>query len=1541
MGNQSNTCFSNTPNFTTLNIGSYVTNIPDYAFYGCWDNLRGTLNINATNIGKYAFYHCRYVTGLTLGSLVRTIGEYAFQGCSGLTGTLNLNYATAVGKYAFYNCNGLTGLTLGSSLTTIGDCAFLQGGTYYYFTSVTNNRTIPQVINTNIFNSDTYNRATLYVTSTAYCTATGWKDFRYKNGLDCSIAVTGVTLNKTAITLGVGGKEQLIETVQPSNADNQNVSWSSSNSSVATVYNGLVTAVAVGTATITVTTQDGNKTAQCVVTVTPPVAVTGVTLNKTTTTLQVGNTEQLTETVQPSNATNKTVSWSSSNPSVATVSYGYITAVETGTATITVTTQDGNKTAQCVVTVTPAPVAVTGITLNKSTTTLAIGTTEQLIPVVTPSNATNQTVSWSSSNTSVATVSNGLVTALSTGVTIIYATTQDGGRIATCIVTVIQLVTGLSLDKNTTSLKLGGSSEWLTATIEPTNATNNNVTWNSGDENVVTVSGGLISAVALGTAVITAINNDNGNIRTAQCVVTVTQGVTGVSLNQPSEIFMAIGGTKQLTATVAPANAANQTVSWSSDNPSFATVSNGLITAIAAGSTYITVTTQDGNKTDWCKVTVVNKIRYVKPAAAGTGDGSSWANASGNIQAMINASAYGDHVWIAAGNYNLTATLTMKNGVKLYGGFAGTETSINDRAKSDLDANGTIEEWEFTNATVLNGQNTKRVIDASSVSSSVSDGFTITGGNTTADGGGVYLNTINTLKNSIIKVNTASGNGGGVYSDGGTVSYCLISGNTATHGGGIFSLNGTVTNCRVTGTNTATNHGGGIYNNGGETNYCTVSGNTATNNGGGIFNLNGGTVRNCLIAKNTANYGGGTVNGTLTNCTLVENKANTSNGGVYQAAGNTATLVNCIVWGNTAPAAGQLTANSVTYTAVQGGATGTGNINLAAGNTASGGPLFIDPTAGNYKLQNGSPCINKGSNAVITAGETDLAGNTRIFDGTVDMGAYENLAIAVTGITLNKSETMLAIFSKEQLIHTITPSNATNQTVTWSSSAPSVATVSNGLVTAVAAGTATITVTTVDGSKTAQCVVTVTSQTECYSIYTNDIASSSGWTLSGVTWNSANNGQLVFATKDSYAIMPALSAGNTNMQITISARFGDYLYLYTSPDNATYTNQERFTGSSSIATASKPLPNGTRYVKFVAASGTINDVYLISVNVDVCPVVSVTGVTLNKSTTTLAVGGTEQLSHTVQPAAAANKAVSWSSSNPSVAVVSDGLIIALSAGTATITVTTKDGNKTAQCVVTVTVPVAVTGVSLNKTSTSLAVGNTEQLTETVQPAAATNKTVSWSSSNTSVAIVSDGLVLALSAGTATITVTTKDGNKTAQCVVTVTAAPVAVTGVTLNKTSTSLVIGTTEQLIHTVQPSNATDKTVSWSSSNISVATVSNGLITAKAAGTSTITVTTQDGNKTATCIVTVNGSSGIDDVLANSIIIYPNPTNYELKITNYDGEIKNVEICDLSGRTVEALRATPLQGAATINVSTLPQGIYLVKIYTDKGVVTKRFVKM
>ena len=433
------------------------------------------------------------------------------------------------------------------------------------------------------------------------------------DNVQISVSVTGVSLDKTEIVLVEGSSEKLTATVEPTNATNKNVTWSSDHEAIATVdQNGTVTARRGGQATITVTTVDGSKTATCTVRVRIQIGepVQSVGLNKTELALEVGKTGTLEAIVEPSDATNKNVTWSSSNPEVATVDNGVVTAVSAGEAIITVTTEDGAKTATCKVTVNaPQTVPVTGVTLDKAELTLEKGSTGTLKATVAPQNATNNTVTWSSSNPEFATVDNGVVTAVSAGEAIITVTTEDGAKTATCKVTVnapqTVPVTGVTLDKAELTLE-EGSTGTLTATVEPQNATNNTVTWSSNNPEVATVdSTGKVVAQKPGNATITVTTVD-GN-KTATCEVTVKEtpvAVTGVGLNT-NQVELSVGEGNELQATVTPENATNQKVTWKSNDTTIAKVDeNGKVVGQKPGTTTITVTTVDGNKTATCEVTV-------------------------------------------------------------------------------------------------------------------------------------------------------------------------------------------------------------------------------------------------------------------------------------------------------------------------------------------------------------------------------------------------------------------------------------------------------------------------------------------------------------------------------------------------------------------------------------------------------------------------------------------------------------------------------------------------------------------------------------------------------------------------------------------------------------------------------------------------------------------------------------------------------------------------------------------------------------------------
>ena len=415
-------------------------------------------------------------------------------------------------------------------------------------------------------------------------------------------AVDGITLNTATITIDIGTTQQLFATVTPSDAHNKVVHWVSDATNVATVdEEGNVTAIAKGTAIITAITDDGNFVAQCQVTVNE--TVRGVSISEEDIDITVGNSIQLIASITPSGASNKKLHWASLDKKVATVSdSGVVTAVKTGTTAITVTTDDGGFSASCTVNVTNP---VNGVVLNEKTMTIYNGTSKQLFATVTPLDADNLDLIWSSSNDTIVTVDqNGVVTAVtSTGSTIITVRTVDGGYTASCTVNTGKKVTDVYLSDSQLILAPGLTHQ-LTATIMPLNALNKGVAWASTNKSVATVDqNGLVTAHKAGTAVI-IIETDDGNL-SRTCTVTVDNSAQGFELSTHDE-YIAVNGTVKLNGKFTPSNAQNKTVIWTTSDSAIATVdANGLVTGKKAGSVVITATTVDGGYKDYCLVRVV------------------------------------------------------------------------------------------------------------------------------------------------------------------------------------------------------------------------------------------------------------------------------------------------------------------------------------------------------------------------------------------------------------------------------------------------------------------------------------------------------------------------------------------------------------------------------------------------------------------------------------------------------------------------------------------------------------------------------------------------------------------------------------------------------------------------------------------------------------------------------------------------------------------------------------------------------------------------
>ena len=557
----------------TLNIGELVKTIKDNTFDGCTGLT--TVNYNAENCTSSGYWplfdDCSKLTMLNIGDSVKTIPDYAFYKCSGI---ITINCYVKVPPTI--NSNTFTSDVYNkATLHVVKRCKDAYAGADYWrnFKNIVDDLRSVNYVDPEQLQLDK-EKITAYVGNTIEVLATLSPDNVTEKCVTCSVSdstileiakvndlsvevlvlkegvanitatsvdgsnltatcevtveptlATSITLDQTAVTLKATESATLTATVLPETTTNKEVVWSSSDSEVASVENGVVTAHKVGTAIITATTTDGsNLTATCEVTVEPTLA-TSITLDQTAVTLKATETATLAATVLPETTTDKGVVWTSSDSEVASVVNGVVTAHKVGTATITATTTDGSElTATCEVTV--VPTLATSITLDQTAVTLKATETATLTTTVLPETTTDKGVEWSSSDSEVASVENGIVTAHKVGTATITATTTDGSNLtATCEVTVeATLATSITLDQtNITAIE--GESIVLTATIYPDDATGKAVVWSVSDAAIATIEplnnvSAKVTVLREGVATITAETIDSSNL-SATCTINV------------------------------------------------------------------------------------------------------------------------------------------------------------------------------------------------------------------------------------------------------------------------------------------------------------------------------------------------------------------------------------------------------------------------------------------------------------------------------------------------------------------------------------------------------------------------------------------------------------------------------------------------------------------------------------------------------------------------------------------------------------------------------------------------------------------------------------------------------------------------------------------------------------------------------------------------------------------------------------------------------------------------------------------------------------
>ncbi len=1227
------------------------------------------------------------------------------------------------------------------------------------------------------------------------------------------------------------------------------------------------------------------------------VQVSGISLNRTATTLEAGQTEQLTATVAPENAKNKEVIWtvqSQSTSNVATVtSTGLVTGNIVGTAVIRVTSAaDPSKYAECTVTVKPAVIPVTEISLNRTSMTLEAEQSEQLSATITPANATNKEVIWtvqSQSTSNVATVSStGLVTGNNVGTAVIRATSvADSNKYAECTVTVkptVIPVTGISLNKTTAFLE-EGQSEQLSATITPANATNKEVIWtvqSQSTSNVATVSStGLVTGNNVGTAVIRATSAADPS-KYVECTVTVKPTEALVTNTLLSEGFEGTGGSIPTGWAIAENSAAKWIIVSSGTNPDPGAPKSGSMMAkfnsdSAPMYTYARLYTTSGLAIGSTGNYKLNFWMYHDTKYLGytdriqvqvtTGGGSNWNNVGSEINRNDGSTGWKMHT-VDLDEFRNTADLRIAflaysgNGNDMYlDDISVTCTSAESIGISLNKTEMTLEEGqsEQLSATITPANATNKEVIWTVQSQSTSNVATVSS---------TGLVTGTNVGTAVIRATSAS--------DPSKYVECTV----------------TVKPVEVPVTSTLLSEG---------------------------FEGTGGAIPEGWATNNT---------NAIWSVASIGTKPDPG-----------------------APKSGSMMAKFNSYdVSVDKNARLYTTTGLDLDNTGdykvefwmyhdTGNPNHTDRIQVQVSTDGGSSWSNVGSTIKRSDGSTgwklhsvDLnqfrnIGDLRIaflaISGCGNNMYLDDISVTCTsaepiGVSLNKTEMTLEEGQSEELTAAITPANATNKEVIWtvqSQSTSNVATVSStGLVTGTNVGTAVIRVTSAaDPSKYAECTVTVKP-----------------------------------------AVIPVTEISLNRTTMTLEEGQSEQLSATITPTNATnkeviWTVQSQSTSNVATVSSTGLVTGNNAGTAVIRATSVADPRKYVECTVTVKPaVIPVTGISLNKTTMTLEEGQSEELTAAITPANVTNKEVIWtvqSQSTSNVTTVSStGLVTGNNAGTAVIRATSvADPSKYVECTVTVkSVEVPVDGTLLSEgfegtdgsipagwvtTNTNAiwsvvssgskpdpgapksgsmmakfnsydAPGNTSSRlyttlgldmsntgdykvefwmyhdtgnpnhTDRIQVQVSTNGGSNWSSVGSAIKR-SDGSTgwklhtvdLNQFRNTGDLQIAflalSSNGNNMYLDDISVICTSTEPIGISLNQTTMTLEAGQNEQLIATITPDNTTNKEVIWtvesqSTSNVAIVS-STGLVTGTNVGTAVVRATsTADPNKFSECTVTV-----------------------------------------------------------------------------------------
>lgn len=1351
--------FEDCTGLTSMTLPNSVTSMLGCTFLNCTGLRSVTLSESLTRIYGANFDGCTSLTSIEIPDKVTSIGDDAFNGCPSLTSVIIPNSVTSIGQRAFASCSGLTSVVIGEAVTSIGYAAFVECPN---LNSVTIFAKKPPTCTNNHFGNSS---GTLYVPSESkynYERISPWKNFSKIEVI--VIPATDISLDKVTMALPVGSIETISANVFPTNTTDK-ITWTSDNEVVATVnYLGVVTAKSVGNAKITATV--GEKNASCTVTV-DPILATAVTLSKTSVNINVGGSETITAAVEPNTTTDKSIVWTSSDESVATVVNGKITALKVGTAKITATC-GSVKSGECTVTV--SPVAVESVTISPAEKTIKIGESFTLTATVKPDNATDKSVTYSiTSGEGIVSISGNTVIGLKVGEATITA--KAGEKTATCKVTVNPIpAESITIEPEAVKLDVGEGIT-LKATVLPANTTYPTVTWKSSKPEIAKVDAttGVVTAIATGTANITA---SCGELVTKTCVVTVNPVLAKtVTIIAPAKQVM-VRDKLQLTATVAPDNTTDKTLTWSSGNNEIATVDqNGEVSALIPGKVTITAKSK-ANPSVFGTIQieviprskeidgVIYEMVYVNPGSVSDND---YIKVIGCVVGQPASGALTIQPQIRT---SFERTLPVKEVDKdAFNGNAAITSIVIPKSVSKVSAGA------FANCTNLNAVR----IDDSAESLECGDGM---------------------FDNSpFVSLYLGRHTSGTVLSGHKSLDDLQIGALVTEIDANEFTGCAPITDLVVYATTPPTMPDNGfdqsVYDNTELRVPDDVVDEYKTAPGWKKFNQNNILGINQTPAESisltpelTLTVGGSKKLEVEFNPTDVTSKALywsssnedvasvSSTGVVVALTPGEATITATTTNGKTAEC--KVTVNPIKVTMV--------TVEPAVAEITVGDVLSLSASVDPDDATDQTIEWSSSDAAVATV---DADGNVKaIAPGSVVVtakstdGPTAECTITVVAATIDVQDIVLDVESMSLregghgvIKAHIYPENASDQSVTWRSSEPEVATVDeSGNVTALKQGMTMIEARTANGLS-AECMVTVTPAAK---------------PATGITLNLSQ--------------VELLQWEEVQLIATVTPAESDDEIVWTTTDMIV-ANVDDYGKVTSFTP-------GTVTITATTSSG-------VSASCQVTVVAAPTGINLDRNEVDVIVGGELQLNAEVLPSDAAAHKLTWRSSTPEIATVDmQGKVKGIAPGSATITVRTVNGLEVG-C--TVNVKTAPTSIALNFTHYDMAEQDRLQLIALVEPTGMTYSDVTWSTSDEQVvSVTGDGWINSISQGTAIITATTVNG-LTATCAVTVKGYDVR-----MNVLSATLYRGEQLPLTVKVTPARGYYASYNWSSSDEGVATVDN-----------------------------------------------------------------------------------------------------------------------